>query len=1698
MRDDLEVIARATAEGAPRNLSGAYNPPGLRSLVYRSGTYSSFLREMLARVHTEEIPDGPNKGKRPLRKLNVEDGRGFVVALMRSWAMIGDILTFYQERIANEGFLRTATERRSVLELVRSIGYELNPGIAASTYLAFTAADTPGVTDRAIVPRGTPIQSVPSHGEMPQIFETEEDLETRPEWNLLTPMIPTYVASATILSDTTELRLKGVMLPLAVGDSILILGRSSGARGESSRYIFRTLTRVEPEPKKGYTLVAWEQVDNGEPLTNLKVYAFLERAFLFGNVAQKWPDLPDAIKLKWSTQLGGVFYSGSRGDGWRQGNAGLPNKSVRQLVITEKGEIFAGTAGAGVYRSTDGARSWTAVNEGLSQLDIYALALNCKGHLLAGSLGGWAFRSTDRGESWEMISGMPSLKRSFFGLRPTNSRLPNTIIRAFLCRSYKQSFLFSVVTKHSSYLFAGTDNGIYRGEESSDEWTPVNHGLLNLNDDTGGSKTAVFAIAPGLKRKHLFIGTDSGVYSTTNNGDTWKPVNTGLPGADPLSCFSTSSVRHLVSYIDINDAKKLWLFAGAADGVYRSSNRGRLWEKASNGLPEGPVNALAAYTDKSNGKNYVFAATDKGVFRSEDHGEHWVLAGPEAGLADVSAISVNTRAEVVAATPFAGFVDKEIPAFHLQPGMVDLSNVHRRVVPGSWVVLRQQMPEGPPRIGVYEAKRVTVVARHDYGLDALSTRIEVDAGDELLEFDLRTTEVFIQSDQLPVYEPIAKLLVPVEKRQIELSTIVPGLEAGRRVAVTGKAVRASIAAVGGVYKVSEMKSMPLGLSTLDVRALAATTSGEIFAGTRGEGVFHSADGGVTWHPSTLLFTVSASLTPKLDEGVLPPDLRDAFEANKLPLPDGAHIAVDRKGSRWQIHSKEDATLYRMAREDAEIRVFLVIPDIHALLCDRVTNDLYLGAKDGQIFCSTNAGVSWSSIVEGLPALDVRCLTASPLGVLLGSDHGLFRLGADGAWERIGSDLAGLEISSVALLDETGDRLIVGTMGSGVYVSDDGGKEWSDSNSGLENLYVTSVAVDPAGYIFAGTRGGGLFRSTGPGRRWVQADRGLSSKFIQCLAVDAAGAVHAGTIGAGIFRTTNSGASWERIDLGISSDIRTLVPMGDAIIAGARNVAILVSEDGLEYRELRPEFLFTMSVDFALELDQGSLTRELRQEFHRNGIHITEDAALLVSKRSSSWLLVDGPDQKCSIRRQLDTLSVYRAIDSLRVVQAPRSIMGGELLRWRLVDKLGFVGMISARPEEIVLEPSHADDEQVCDVGMIGSAENDNDITTITLRQPLRNIYDRETVAVYANVAYATHGRTIEMEVLGSGVASISNQQFQIKVNPLTHVPAPTADGTASTLSIRIKEQNSPNGILWREAPNLYMLGPYDRGYMVRVDEHGNSTVIFGDGKKGARLPTGIENIVATYRSGIGPDGEVDSGSLMLLPRRPVGILSVTNPLAATGAADPESIDSARVRAPLTVRTLDRIVSVRDFEDFVRTFSGISKATAKALWADGEVVLHITAAAEDGDVIDKSSGLYRDLIEALHTYSAPTPFPVRVDSYEPVFFNVEVQIWIKPGWFVDDVADNVRRALLDAFPFEKRTFGENVSEADVTMVVQGAPGVLAVNVTALYRHDYTRELNLTLYARKARWDQTSETVLPAQIVMINAKGETGIQITVVSS
>lgn len=361
-------------------------------------------------------------------------------------------------------------------------------------------------------------------------------------------------------------------------------------------------------------------------------------------------------------------------------------------------------------------------------------------------------------------------------------------------------------------------------------------------------------------------------------------------------------------------------------------------------------------------------------------------------------------------------------------------------------------------------------------------------------------------------------------------------------------------------------------------------------------------------------------------------------------------------------------------------------------------------------------------------------------------------------------------------------------------------------------------------------------------------------------------------------------------------------------------------------------------------------------------------------------------------------------------------------------------------QALVLSGEQADAAGIIrnEIVVIEDISHEGGYTKICFRDRLKYRYVRKTVTLNANVARATHGETGH-EVMGSGDGSKINQRFVLRKSPLTYVSAPTSGGIKNTLEVRV------NNALWEEKKSLYGLDGRSQNYIVRIDDDAKATVIFGDGKSGARLPSGTENIVATYRSGTGNEGEVVSGSLALLQTMPLGIKAVTNPLPASGAKDPEKLEMARTNAPTTVLTVDRIVSLRDFEDFARTFGGIGKASAVALRDREKHFVHITVAGENGKTVD--SNLKTNLVNGIRAACDPMQ-QVGVGDFILSTFSLQAKILVDTHYLFEDVKKEVERALLDSFTFEKREFGQSVSSAEVLKVIHDVKTVDAVDLKPL--------------------------------------------------
>jgi hypothetical protein len=348
-----------------------------------------------------------------------------------------------------------------------------------------------------------------------------------------------------------------------------------------------------------------------------------------------------------------------------------------------------------------------------------------------------------------------------------------------------------------------------------------------------------------------------------------------------------------------------------------------------------------------------------------------------------------------------------------------------------------------------------------------------------------------------------------------------------------------------------------------------------------------------------------------------------------------------------------------------------------------------------------------------------------------------------------------------------------------------------------------------------------------------------------------------------------------------------------------------------------------------------------------------------------------------------------------------------------------------------------------------------DNATLTVTPPLANSYARNSFSLNANVARATHGETVS-EILGSGDASQTFQQFVLKQSPLTYVSAANANGVESTLQVRV------NSLLWQEVPTFFGRGPQEHIFVTRTDDKSMTTLESGDGVTGARLLSGQNNVQATYRKGIGLGGLVNAGQLTSLLTRPLGISSVTNPENATGAQDPESLTDARTNAPLTVLTLDRAVSLQDYEDFSRAFAGVAKALATWTWANQSQCVFITVAGPEGAAIPTDSDTYKNLLAALQ--QAGDPFVnLCVKTFSPAYFHFAGKVKIDPTYETEAVLTAAEQALRTQFSFDARDFGQPVFLSEVFAAIQAVPGVVAMDVNKLYRAGESPTLEARLLA-----------------------------------
>ncbi len=291
------------------------------------------------------------------------------------------------------------------------------------------------------------------------------------------------------------------------------------------------------------------------------------------------------------------------------------------------------------------------------------------------------------------------------------------------------------------------------------------------------------------------------------------------------------------------------------------------------------------------------------------------------------------------------------------------------------------------------------------------------------------------------------------------------------------------------------------------------------------------------------------------------------------------------------------------------------------------------------------------------------------------------------------------------------------------------------------------------------------------------------------------------------------------------------------------------------------------------------------------------------------------------------------------------------------------------------------------------------------------------ITVYGNLADADQGKTHPEVVIGSGDNTKSFQTFKLPKSPLTyHIDTLNTPPETPELDIYV------GGRLWQKVETLFGREPEETIYIVREDAENNSWAQFGDGKTGAKLPTGIKNVTAVERTGNGAFGALKADTKVQAGAKIKNLDKIQMPQVASGGSEAESGENARNAAPAKVQSLGRIVSLRDYEAEAAAISGIAVASAAWQLVENIPSIVITLLTETG-----RSGELAAIEETINGYNigrGANRHSIYVVGGKRMFVRVAVEYVLDATFRADLIEPEIRRAL-------GVTFGEATNKEDQT-------------------------------------------------------------------
>jgi predicted phage baseplate assembly protein len=340
------------------------------------------------------------------------------------------------------------------------------------------------------------------------------------------------------------------------------------------------------------------------------------------------------------------------------------------------------------------------------------------------------------------------------------------------------------------------------------------------------------------------------------------------------------------------------------------------------------------------------------------------------------------------------------------------------------------------------------------------------------------------------------------------------------------------------------------------------------------------------------------------------------------------------------------------------------------------------------------------------------------------------------------------------------------------------------------------------------------------------------------------------------------------------------------------------------------------------------------------------------------------------------------------------------------------------------------------------------IHEIAWTPPLSEPFGAVGVALKGNNVVATHGETVadEPTFIGDGTP---RQRFKLGRRPVTHLLASGSTSRRSRPELQVTVDNVP----WVLTDSFFDSSPFDQHFTVTIDENDFMTVQFGTGQRGAIVPAGVP-VRATYRIGLGRTGNVGPDSITIPITSNASIQSVSNPFAAEGGADRETIDEAKISGPGRVISQGRAVTLQDYALLAAGFSGVGKASARVGLRGGYKVVQVYVVPEDPTTIPPPlpSADLKDSLRQELELRQPVNRMAGVDVLDPTYvaIDISVDVHVRADASASAVKATVRAALEQLLAFDQVELGGVIRVGDIYATLFPIPGISFVLLRKLAR------------------------------------------------